>query len=185
MKSIKKISLVLVCLVLISSCKKKSSTPAENTTAVPTPTPTSTVNGSMTAKLNGANWVSIRNTGALQIDTDNDISALVLNGETAGDIFALGIDFPTANLNVAIGNHDYGLTKDDAIMTYTKKTSGGGTLTQHFPDEGTFNITSVDNTNKKVSGTFSFKMHKVGSTASADSIIVTNGVFTNISYVVL
>jgi hypothetical protein len=176
----KKISLAIICFFLFNACKKKAADPVP---VVNTPAPV-VMNGSMTALLNGASWTSTKNTGQLVIDNTNNLSALVLNGETSANIFALGIDFPTASTNIAVDTHDFGLTKDDALISYSQKTAGGGFLSQHIPDEGTLNITAVDNVNKKISGTFSCIMHKSGSTLSADSIKITNGVFTNITYVV-
>jgi hypothetical protein len=176
MRIIKHTTVLLICILLLSACKKKSSSdPATNSTPAPT------INGSMTAVLNGNNWTSIKNSAGLVIDTAQEISALVLNGETSADIFAFGIDFPNTNANISVDTHDFGLTKDDGVFTYTKKI-GNGTLTEHIPDEATINITSVDNTNKKISGTFTLKAHKVGSSAAADSIHIKNGVFTNISF---
>jgi len=167
--------LVIVLAVCFFACKKKDTPP-------PTVVTTPPLNGSMTAKLNGTNWVSIKNSGVLKIDKTNDISALVLNGETSSDIFALGIDFPTASTTLTVGDHDQNGAKDDVVFTYATKTAGGGTLSQHFVDTGNMNITSVDNVNKKVSGTFDFILYKGGSTAATDSIKITSGVFTDISY---
>jgi hypothetical protein len=176
MKITKTIALLLVSIALFSACKKKESDPE------PEPTPAPTINGSMTANLNGNSWTSIKNSAEFLIDDTDQISAISINGETSAEMFVWGIDFPTANPNIAVGNHDMGLTKDDAVMIYVKKTANGGTLIEHSPDEGTINITAVDNVNKKISGTFTLLAHKIGSTAAADSIKITNGVFTNISF---
>lgn len=171
--------ILLVALVALSSCRKKQD-PEPEPVAVTPPAPT--VNGSMTAVLNGNNWTSVKNSAELLIDDDMQISAFALNGETSADMFVFGFDIPNANPNLVIDTHDQGLAQDDAVMLYVKKRSGGGTLIEHSPDEGTLNITSVDNASKKVSGTFTLKAHKVGSTA--DSIKIINGVFTNISFTV-
>ncbi len=174
----KTIKIILIFALFIVACKKKSTT-------TPAPaTPVATLNGNMTAKLNGNNWVSIQNTGLLIIEQSNNVSGLVLNGQTASDIFAIGIDLPTASSTLVAGNHDLGGALDDVTFTYSTKTAGGGTLSQDLTDSGHVVITSVDNVNKKVSGTFNFKLHKVGSTASADSIKITAGVFTNINYTI-
>ncbi len=177
----KLISLALVVLISISSCKKKSSDPEPESAPAPV---APAMNGSMTAMLNGASWTSVKNSAELLIDDDQQISGFAINGETAGDMFVFAFDIPDANTNLLVDTHDQGLTKDDAVMLYVKKNAGGGTSIQHSPDEGTMNITSVDNTNKKASGTFTLKLHKIGSTASADSIKITNGIFTNLSFTV-
>src|SRR6218665_481759 len=175
------LTLSLLVLVAVSSCKKKKSDPEPEPAAV---TPAPQTNGTMTAVLNGNSWTSTRNSADLLIDDDQQISAFAINGETAADLFVFGFDIPNANPNLVIDMHDQGLTRDDAVMIYTKKKPNGGTIIEHNPDEGTLNITSVDNASKKVSGTFTLKAHKIGSTAAADSIIITNGVFTNVSFTV-
>jgi hypothetical protein len=174
------LALSLLVLVAVSSCKKKKSDPEPETTATPQPQ----TNGTMTAVLNGSNWTSVKNSAELLIDDDQQISAFALNGETSANLFVFGFDIPDANPNLLVDTHDEGLAKDDAVMVYAIKTSGGGTLIQHMIDEATFNITAVDNASKKASGTFTLKAHKIGSTASADSIKITNGVFTNVAFTV-
>jgi hypothetical protein len=172
--------LPLLALIAVSSCKKKKDPEPEETTVTPQPQ----TNGTMTAVLNGNSWTSTRNSAELLIDDDQQISAFALNGETSANLFVFGFDIPNANTNLLVDTHDEGLTKDDAVMIYAKKTAGGGTLIEHSIDEATFNITAVDNANKKASGTFTLKAHKIGSTAAADSIKITNGVFTNVSFAV-
>ncbi|MES2678337.1 MAG: DUF6252 family protein [Bacteroidota bacterium] len=176
MKIARTIALLLIAVTLFDSCNKKKDPEPEPAPVVPT------INGSMTANLNGNSWTSVKNYAELLIDDTDQISAIAINGETADNMFVWGIDFPTADPNIAVGNHDMGLTRDDAVMIYVKKTANGGTLIEHSPDEGTINITAVDNVNKKISGTFTLLAHKIGSTAAADSIKITNGVFTNISF---
>jgi hypothetical protein len=173
------IKIILIFALFVLACKKKS------TTTPAAATPVATLNGNMTAKLNGNNWVSIQNTGELIIQQSNNSSGLVLNGQTASDLFAIGISLPTASPTLVTGSHDLGGALDDVTFSYATKTAGGGTLSQDLSDSGNVVITSVDNANKKISGTFNFKLHKVGSTASADSIKITTGVFTNINYTIV
>lgn len=179
--------LVLASVVALgfSACKKKDETPAPVATTTTTTPPAATLNGSMTAKIDGADWTSIKNSGMVMTDQANSASALVLNGETATTFFALGIDFPTSSSTLIAGNHDQNGSKDDVVFTYATKTSGGGTVSQHIVDKGNFNITSVDNANKKVSGTFDFVLHKIGASTAADTMHITNGVFTGISYTIV
>lgn len=180
-----KVFLVIICFSLVLSCKKKSSTNNSNNSSTSTTTGnTPAISSSFTANKNGVAWSGTQNSATYIIDDDNQISAIAINGVTSSDLISMGIDFPNANENPSVGNPDLGLTNDDAVFVYSTKTSGGGTLTQHFPDEATINITAVDLANKRVSGNFTCKMHKVGSTAAADSIKFTNGVFTNIPYTV-
>lgn len=178
MSFFKNLAVLLLVVALGFSCKKKSDPEPDPTPAAPT------TNGSMTAQVNGNSWTSTRNTAELLIDDDQQISAFAINGETSADMFVFAFDIPNANTNLLVDTHDQGLTKDDALMLYVVKNSGGGTSIQHSPDEGTMNITAVDNTNKKVSGTFTLKSHKINSTASADSIKITNGVFTNLTFTI-
>jgi hypothetical protein len=46
-------------------------------------------------------------------------------------------------------------------------------------------ISSIDKVNKTVSGTFSFVSAKLNVQRSADTVRVTNGVFTDINFVVV
>jgi hypothetical protein len=182
MKTTIKIGTLLIAFtLLIAACKKKEDEPEPEPAAALAPAPQ--MNGSMTAMLNGASWTSIKNSASLVVDNDQDLSALAINGETSGDMFVMGIDFPTSNTTFATGNYDFGGANDQALLLYATKTSGG-TTTQHFPKSGNINITSVDHTNKKISGTFDFILAKSGAKTKADSIFITNGVFTNITYVI-
>ena len=168
-----------------ASCKKNNSTSTTTNNTTTTTTTTSTGNGTITCSLNGSAWTSTRNTAMLTIDNSNGISALVINGETSADIIAIGLDIPTASKNLSAGTHDYEGPKEDLLMQYTTKTSGGGTFTQHLPEAGGFTITSVDNTNKKFSANFSFTNVKVGAKTAADTIRGTNGVIKDVQFVIV
>jgi hypothetical protein len=65
-----------------------------------------------------------------------------------------------------------------ASATYTNSTSSDSLYTAY---EGTATLSSVDTTNKKISGTFSFKAKNLLHLALANKII-TSGTFTSLIY---
>lgn len=166
----------MLSLLVISACKKKSNT---NTTSTST---SSSINGSITAVVQGANWTSIRNSASLIIDNTNGYSGIVINAETNADLMAIGIDIAGTSSLIATGAHDTNGPIDDLVITYSTKNSNGGLFTEHFPVTASLNITSVDNVNHKFSGNFNYVMHKVNSQTAADTLIVKNGVFTDIAF---
>lgn len=171
---------LLVMLCGLSACNKNN-----NSTPTTTTPPVSTSNGTITAVVNGASWTSIKNSAMLTIHQSQGISGCVINAESAADFIAVGIDIPTTSSLVTTGAHDFKGQNDDLLITYSLKNSSGGLTTQHFPKQAASTISSVDNVNKKVSGTFSFMNVKSNAQNSADTIRVTNGVFTDINFTVV
>lgn len=183
MASIKKIVVLLIFCVALSSCEKNNNVAPKNN-ATPASAPTPTINGSLTALINGKPWTSTQNTSVLVVDFDEDESAFIINGETTSEILALGYDIFSATTVLKTGKHEIQDNDFDPGLVYSTKTGSGGTLTQHIPYEGDLTLTAVDNTNRIVSGTFNFKAAKPGSKVAADTLEVTGGVFTNIKFTV-
>ena len=63
---------------------------------------------------------------------------------------------------------------------------GGNSYMEHFVSTGEMTFTAFDAVNGKASGTFSFTAYKVGTLqdqiVTPEDVIITNGVFTNVSY---
>ena len=126
-------------------------------------------NASMTASVNDTSWTSI--TRVSKFFTTTNI--FVLTGtSTDGKILAVTI-------------------KGAEIGTYTSSTSIDSLSAQvgaawrangknYVSKEGRVEITKLDKTNKKISGTFSFKI--LNANDLAEQISVTSGKFDNLSY---
>ena len=135
------------------------------------------VTGSFTAKIDGTPWVANRFAQGARISNTLNISGL-------------GLDKKFITISVKdSGVHQYTLAwdntsggaggfMDSTLADVTAFTSNAG-LT---PAEGggTLNITSIDEVNKKMSGTFSFKAKRSTDDTYRD---ITEGVFTNIPYI--
>lgn len=153
------ILIVFVALALVQ-CKKDSIDEIYNPTA------------SMKAKIGSTQWEAVTRlvtqqsgkfiiTGTGTI-TGNDVIAITVLGEATG----------TYNLNPAQGQTQF-------TANYTPK-AGMSADSIYQAYEGVTTITEVDATNKRISGTFSFKMRMV--TNINDEVDVTEGTFTSLSY---
>jgi Family of unknown function (DUF6252) len=159
-----------VLFILASSC---------NSTPTPTPTPTT---GTMSAKINNVQWTATTLEGTLLRISAANAKRFDLRGSGDNKRIILTLqDNVFAGDNVTPGNYDFGGLRDNALFTYSTLTAGGGSLTEHFPVTGNFIVSQCDAVTKTASGTFSFKSVR-GTTT--DTLVVTNGVFTNFPYTV-
>ncbi len=153
------ILIVFVALAMIQ-CKKDSVDDIINPTA------------SMKAKINTVQWEAlsrlvtqqsgnfiITGTGTV---TGNDVIAITVLGEATG----------TYNLNPAQGQTQF-------TANY-RPTAGMSTDSIYQAYQGVVTISELDATNKKISGTFSFKMRMVADINNEKD--VTEGTFTSLSY---
>lgn len=136
-----------------------------------------TATGNFKAKIDGTQWVADRFAQGARISNIINISGL-------------GLDKKVLTISVKdSGVHQYtlawdntsggaGAYMDSSLADVTAFTSNAG-LT---PAEGggTLNITSIDEVNKKMSGTFSFKAKRYTDNTYRD---ITEGVFTDIPYI--
>jgi hypothetical protein len=142
-----------------------------------TVSPSATATGNFKAKIDGTQWVADRFAQGARISNIINISGL-------------GLDKKVLTISVKdSGVHQYtlawdntsggaGAYMDSSLADVTAFTSNAG-LT---PAEGggTLNITSIDEVNKRMSGTFSFKAKRYTDNTYRD---ITEGVFTDISYI--
>ncbi len=167
---------IALCLFGLMACEKELSF---ETGSIPTGDTTGSgdgnnVTGDIRAKIDGVQWVG-----------DKAAAAARMNGRIA--IGGLSIDKKTVLITLAdSGVHQYtlyydglnaGAFQDSSLADITAFTSNGGSSAAETG--GTVNITSIDETNKKISGTFSFKA-KRGTDETFRNI--TEGSFTNLSY---
>jgi len=157
----KKIHLILIAsLILFSSaCKKDSS----NNPIIPG------INTSMSAKIDGNEWSTI-----IRSCTKN-ANTIVLNGVSLdGKIIEINIS-PNIATEVLSINKDYTIP----ITSFYKKQATISTNDIYFSTNGTVRLSLMDQTNKLISGTFSFSAMSISFGVAS----ITNGSFTNISYV--
>ncbi|MFZ4398492.1 MAG: hypothetical protein ACOYO1_00545 [Bacteroidales bacterium] len=144
---------------IVSGCKKDSS----GNPIIPG------INTSMTAKIDGLEWASIVRTCTKNGNT------IDLNGVSAdGKIIQLYISPNITTENLVI-NKDYTLP----VTSFYKKQATTTINDIYFATVGTVRLTSLDLTNKLVSGSFSFS----AISTSFGTASITTGVFANISFV--
>ena len=125
-----------------------------------------TLVGSMEAKVDGADFeanapAAVISNGNIVITgiktSNNERIVLTAFGTTAGNY-----DFSPLNLN------------GGAVYTIEVDT----TTTNYIPLQGNFNISSINSSNNRMSGTFSFTAFS----GLTDSVVITDGEFDNINY---
>jgi len=155
----KKISFLLLTLISLSACKKDSKI---NDVINPT--------ASFSCKINNVSWTAITRVTRKQENTfiisgtgslGNDVLNITTFGTTAQTYYLDPID---------------GKTQFSA--TFTMDTNTNDSLYQAV--NGTVTLTSVDTVNKKISGTFSFRLSKVINPLLLKE--VTEGSFNNLTY---
>ena len=163
---------VLMVFFLLSGCKKEDPT----TKSQPTPT------GTMTAKIDNVLWEATDAPGTLLKVADQNAKRLDLRGTADNQRIILTLEDVYQGNCVNLGDYKFEEPYYNALFTYSTITSGGGSITQHFPIDGTFTISECDLSNKTVSGTFNFRLE---SATEDDTLVVTDGVFTDYPYIVL
>ena len=156
---------ILVSLIIISCQREVDFANNQNN---------NNVTGDFRAKIEGTQWIA--NKAALGSRMNGIIN-----------ITGLGTDKKTLTITLTdSGVHRYILSDNTmnvaAYVDSTLPNTFAFTTNQgSFPDQagGEVNITSIDEVNKKISGTFSFKVYR-----QMDGLqrTITEGVFTNISY---
>lgn len=158
MKTINTVSIALICITMILSCKKKDETPTPSSPAPSAPqiNPlTSIVNGSAysTYKFNNAphNILTGKNTGTIYY---------FVSGNTS-QFFGTGISF---NLAYGTGTYTFSSNSNDSYKAYYNGNypNGGDTVHLFNATTGTINITQFDtmpNNISKLKATFSFITH--------------------------
>ncbi len=155
----KNITFFVAIAITVASCKKDSKV---NDVVNPT--------ASMSCKINGTQWTSISRVTVRQ-NNKFIISGTGSLGSDILNITTFGITPKTYNLHPIDGIIEFS-------ATFTQDTNNQDSLYQAV--YGTVTLTKVDTVNKKISGTFNFRMSKI-----IDPLIIkeiTEGSFNNLSY---
>ena len=161
-----------ITVLFVASCQKEANfDPSFNPSTGGTP---SGVTGNFKAKINGVQWTANKLVSAARMTGIINITGMGTDGKTV-----------TMTLTDS-GVHRYilsdvtlnaGALVDSAETNRISYTSNGGV----YPTEsgGEVNITSINTTNKTISGTFSFKLFRP---IDGGKKTVTEGSFTNVTY---
>lgn len=151
-----------------------------------------TVAGSLTATINGKAWkaTTIGNVSLTRYATLNG-QRFDIDARDATHIFQLACEGPlTVIEGMPVKSYlfdDNDPINNDALF-FNSYIVGQNTYMEHWPRIGHLTITSINTTNKTISGTFNFISDKAGALQTQiitpDVFEVTNGVFTNLKYTV-
>ncbi len=164
--------LALIIILFLFSCKKS----VDNSPSSSSATPTSSA--SFSAKINGILMNAQSASGLLQIDTSSGIprrSFIIFGAYQNFGIYPGFVDLINCTSLVPSNYTDQ---SSGAVMLYYMPSD---TLHQIMPTFSSFKINSVDTVIKKMSGTFSGTMVNSG---TGDSVVITNGVFSNVPYLI-
>lgn len=153
-------------LVFFTACQKETSIENSNNTNG------SGVTGDFRAKINGTQWV------ANQVAKADRAQGLITLMGQSNDGKSLVITLTDS------GVHDYVVDENtfNSAAYMTSATAAPLSTNQSNLDSlagGVVKVTALDTANKKISGTFSFKVYRMTDSAKAN---ITQGVFTNLSY---
>jgi len=165
------ITAILILVVFFYACEKDESSSGPAAPATPAAT------ASFSAKVNGNTVYADTVVAQLNIDTSLGIPFRVLVIAALCDTQTILPGFiDTINSTVpAVGDYSNSPLGFGSLGYY----HGSDTINEYFSSTAQFTITTVDAANQKVSGTFSGIV--VGD-VSGDTIIITDGVFSNIHY---
>lgn len=158
-------ALSLMLSLIFTSCKKDD----DNTT----PTNNNTSNSTLSFKMNGVIWKSNTTSGTYAFINDN-----------------YGYKLTSSNSNTSMDLYIYGKTQKTYFVGYENITSDCGSSYNDgqktwASEKGKITLTKVDEVNKKLSGTFEFKLVSINlSTLVKDSINLTDGAFTDYTYTI-
>ena len=165
MKNYIRLLVYLLLSVSVVSCSKEKST--ESGQGGP-------VTGTLKMKIDGQQWVANKAAGATMV---------------AGLIAIQGLSNDDRAFDITLEDHGIATYQLDnqslngAILTDANGANGGEgyTTNQGNPGDagGTVTITKIDQTNKTMSGTFTFKMYRE---SDSKQVTITEGVFENLKY---
>jgi hypothetical protein len=174
MKIIVAVLLSIIVCFSNTSCQKEFSLTDVDSSLITLPPGTQPpgVSGSFTAKIDGVQFVGDKFAAATRALDVIAITALSVGGEQIVlRVADSGVHVYSLDINSATNVAAY--SKDNGIAFTT---NGGNSAVE---SGGTLSVTSIDEVNKKISGTFSVKVYRP---LDSKQKIITEGVFTNISY---
>lgn len=153
-----------------NSCQKEFTISGIDSTLIPPPD--SSVSGEFTAKIDGIQFTANKFTGA---EITSGVIAITgqdnLNQQIVLRVADSGVHVYTFDINSATNAAAYSKDNDFAYVTNQGSTSA--------ESGGTMSVTSIDEVNKTISGTFSIKVYRA---VDLSQKIISEGVFTNIPY---
>jgi Family of unknown function (DUF6252) len=169
---------IALCLFGLMACEKETSF---ETGGTPTGDTTdnnngggNNVTGDMRAKIDGAQWVADKTAAAARMNGRIAIAGLSIDGKTVAITLA---DSGVHQYTLYFDGLNAGAYQDSSLADITAFTSNAGSSAAETG--GTLNITSIDEANKKISGTFSFKAKRETDETFRN---ITEGSFTNLTY---
>jgi hypothetical protein len=171
---------IALCLFGLMACEKETSfetgsTPTGDTTGNGGNGGGTNVTGDMRAKIDGVQWVADKATGAARMNGLISIAGLSIDKKTI--VMTLqdsGVHQYTLYYD---GPLNVGAFQDSSLQDISAFATNQGSSASE--SGGTVNITSIDEVNKKISGTFSFKTKRMVDETYRN---ITEGSFTNLSY---
>lgn len=143
--------LLLIGVTMLGSCTKDSDT----------------LNNKLSAKIGGKSW----NAAIRVTNLANDVF-IITGTSTTGEVLIITIFGKNPDL------YEFSLTSQKCNATYKK--SAFTTENDFYTSvSGRVNLTKVDMTNKKISGTFEFTLTK---TSLTDQLSVSNGSFNDLEF---
>jgi len=170
------IPLFLLVLSLVA-CKKDSN---ENTTG-PTASPSSnSTAASFKATINGSPFQADSIFAVLNLDTTASFHSRLLGiaGFGISHIVACGFEDTTISTNIPLGTFAFSGSTSASFFEYYRIVMPD-TLDEYENVDGTFIITSRDQANQKVSGTFHVTFFDY---VTNDTVKIMNGIFSNVHY---
>ena len=172
-------TLAAVLLIAFTSC---SSDDSNDTVEVPAASTT------VRASVNGTEWIGNATSATVIRIASSNQQRFDITAENGSNRMTLSCEASlTNNETIPVGTYNFTSdpTESNALFTFAYFV-GGNSFMEHFPEQGTLTITAVDAANKRISGTFSFNGNKVGilqeTIVTPETIAITNGSFTNLSY---
>lgn len=173
-KTILSLALVASLSVALTSCSKSDSNND------PQPSSTPGASGSFSALVDGQKFTSTAMQNSLLAVTDYEQSRLDVRGSDGKNMIIVSVAEEGTDEAIHLGAYDFEDETNTALLTYMTLTSGGGSVSKHIVTEAHVTVTSCNTAKKTVSGTFSGKLFSTEN--SEDTLVITNGIFTDASY---
>lgn len=141
--------------------------------------------GTITATINGEEWTgTIKSATLLRVESMSQ-QRFDITAEGEGQRIQLACSGEYAN-SMALETYIFDAEGAMSALFTNAYLEGNNSWMVHFPETGEITLTSFNSSTKKASGTFKFTAYKVGNIEGMEvpeDYIVTDGEFTNVTYV--
>lgn len=139
----------------------------------------------ISAKINGEDWQGTVKSATL-VRSGNE-QRFDISAEANGQMLTISCSSVRTTGSMPLQSYNFDFDAGgDALFTNSYLLSGN-TYMEHICDTGVVTITSANDNGKTASGTFSFTASKIGTLqnqiVTPEVVVVTNGVFTNVKYI--